>query len=69
MEFSSNLFFLIQTNCFGVFLCMKYEIEQMLTQKPDEECPFTIVNTSSTAGLKGMPEFPAYSASKHAIIG
>jgi NAD(P)-dependent dehydrogenase (short-subunit alcohol dehydrogenase family) len=30
---------------------------------------FAIVNCASTAGLHGMPEFSAYCASKHAIIG
>jgi len=48
---------------------MKYEIEQMLKQEKDPNCPFAIVNTSSTAGIRSMPEFSAYAASKHAIIG
>ncbi len=48
---------------------MKYEIQQMLKQSVPPDCPLAIVNTSSTAGKRGMPAFPAYSASKHAVIG
>lgn len=48
---------------------MKYEIEQMLKQEPMKEGMFAICNTSSTAGVKAMPEFPSYCASKHAILG
>jgi len=56
-------------NCRSVFLCMKYEIEQMLKQKPCNDCPFSIVNTSSSVGFMGFAEFPAYCASKHAVNG
>jgi NAD(P)-dependent dehydrogenase (short-subunit alcohol dehydrogenase family) len=28
-----------------------------------------IVNTASSAGIKGSPTLPAYSASKHAVVG
>ena len=28
-----------------------------------------IVNTASSAGIKGSPILPAYSASKHAVVG
>ena len=31
--------------------------------------PLHILNIASTAGIQAMPEFSAYSASKHAIIG
>jgi NAD(P)-dependent dehydrogenase (short-subunit alcohol dehydrogenase family) len=47
-----------------VFLCMKYEIQQMLTQGAG-----VIVNTSSVAGLVGRPGSGPYTASKHAVMG
>ncbi|XP_078699019.1 A-factor type gamma-butyrolactone 1'-reductase (1S-forming)-like [Branchiostoma floridae x Branchiostoma belcheri] len=75
----------VNVNLKGVWLCMKYEIAQMLKQErivSDPEkwagksdlCRFqgqrgSIVNTSSTAGLGLMPEFTPYCASKWAIIG
>lgn len=54
----------INTNLFGVWLCMKYEIKQMLEQGGG-----VIVNNSSTAGIGGFPGNAIYSASKHGIIG
>ncbi|WP_310338343.1 SDR family oxidoreductase [Rhodoferax saidenbachensis] len=51
-------------NVKGVWLCMKYQIAQMLTQGGG-----AIVNTASVAGLIGAPKMSAYSASKHAVIG
>lgn len=54
----------INLNLKGVWLCMKYEIIQMLAQKGG-----TIVNAASVAGLVGFPGMPAYSASKHGVIG
>lgn len=48
----------------GVFLCMKYEIPQMLKQGGG-----AIVNTSSVAGLVGFRRLPAYVASKFGIVG
>ncbi len=54
----------IDTNLKGVFLCMKYEIKQMLKQKYG-----VIVNTSSVGALKPVPGFSAYSASKAGLIG
>ena len=48
----------------GVWLCMKYEIIQMLEQGGG-----AIVNTSSVAGLIGAAGGPAYTASKHGVIG
>ena len=49
----------------GVFLCMKYEIRQMLTQGTGG----AIVNTASTAGLVGSHGMPAYTAAKHGVVG
>ena len=51
-------------NLKGVFLCMKYEIQQMLKQGGG-----AIVNTASDAGLLGVPQMPAYVASKHGVVG
>ena len=48
----------------GTWLCMKYEIPQMLKQGAG-----TIVNCSSIAGLVGFPNIPAYVAAKHGVIG
>ena len=48
----------------GTWLCMKYEIPQMLKQGYG-----AIVNCSSIAGLVGFPNIPAYVASKHGVIG
>jgi NAD(P)-dependent dehydrogenase (short-subunit alcohol dehydrogenase family) len=43
---------------------MKYEIPLMLTQGAG-----AIVNTSSGAGIVGFKGIPAYTASKHRVIG
>jgi len=55
---------IISTNLKGVWLCMKYQIPQMLKQGKG-----AIVNNSSVAGLIGFPGLPAYVASKHGIVG
>jgi len=51
-------------NLTGVFLCMKYEIPQMLKHGGG-----SIVNTASAAGLIGLPGGTAYVASKHGVAG
>ena len=48
----------------GVWLCMKYEIPQMLKQGGG-----AIVNTASAAGLVGVPGDSPYSAAKHGVVG
>jgi NAD(P)-dependent dehydrogenase (short-subunit alcohol dehydrogenase family) len=48
----------------GVFLCMKHQINQMLTQ----DSGGAIVNVASAAGLIGLPN-AAYTASKHGVVG
>lgn len=53
----------IAINLKGVWLCMKYEIDQMLKQGGG-----TIVNCASIAGLVGFPRIPAYCASKGGVI-
>ncbi|MFZ5653501.1 MAG: SDR family oxidoreductase [Pseudomonadota bacterium] len=55
----------IAVNLKGVWRCMKYEIEQFLRQGS----PGAIVNTSSLAGLVGVPRGSAYVAAKHGVIG
>ena len=54
----------IAVNQTGVFYCLKLEIQQMLKQ--GSGC---IINISSIAGLKGLPNNLSYVASKHAVIG
>ena len=51
-------------NLKGVWLCMKYEIAQMLKQGGG-----AIVNNASNFGVVGSVGMPAYSASKHGVIG
>jgi NAD(P)-dependent dehydrogenase (short-subunit alcohol dehydrogenase family) len=52
-------------NTKGVWLCLKYEMQQMLKQGGGG----AIVNMSSVAGLMGNAGSSAYVASKHAVIG
>ena len=54
----------MNTNLLGVWLCMKYEIQQMLSQGGG-----AIVNNASTAGVGGVPGSAIYSASKHGVLG
>jgi NAD(P)-dependent dehydrogenase (short-subunit alcohol dehydrogenase family) len=55
---------ILSTNLKGVWLCMKFEIGQMLCQGGG-----TIVNIASNFGLVGSRKMSAYSASKHGVIG
>jgi NAD(P)-dependent dehydrogenase (short-subunit alcohol dehydrogenase family) len=55
----------VAVNLRGVWLCMKYEIKQMLVQAGGG----AIVNMSSVDGLTGSPNGAAYSASKHGVDG
>jgi NAD(P)-dependent dehydrogenase (short-subunit alcohol dehydrogenase family) len=56
---------IIDTNLKSIFLCMKYEITQMLKQGGGG----AIVNTSSIAGVVGTANLSAYVASRHGIVG
>jgi len=53
----------ITTNLKGTWLCMKYEIRQMLRQGGG-----AIVNTASVVGLVGAPGLPAYCAAKGGVV-
>jgi NAD(P)-dependent dehydrogenase (short-subunit alcohol dehydrogenase family) len=55
----------IAINLKGVWLCLKYEIRQMLKQGTGG----AIVNMASVMGLVGSAGISAYSASKHGVIG
>ena len=54
----------IGVNLKGVWLCMRYEIPEILKQGKG-----AIVNCASVAGLVGFAGLPAYVASKHGIVG
>jgi NAD(P)-dependent dehydrogenase (short-subunit alcohol dehydrogenase family) len=55
----------LAVNLKGVWLCMKYELIQMLKQSSG-----TIVNTASIMGLVGSwSGTAAYNASKHGVVG
>ncbi len=53
----------ININLKGVWLCMKYEIPQMIKQGGG-----AIVNMASVAGLVGFKGLPAYCASKGGVV-
>ena len=55
---------MIGVNLKGVWLCIKYELPQMLAQGGG-----AIVNTSSVAGLVASSGTSAYTASKHGVAG
>jgi NAD(P)-dependent dehydrogenase (short-subunit alcohol dehydrogenase family) len=64
-EFTEQEFdHLMGINLKGVWLCVKYELEQMKKQGSG-----AIVNNSSIGGLKGGPSRGPYHASKHAVLG
>ena len=55
---------MIAVNLKSVWLCMRAEIRQMLTQGGG-----AIVNTGSIAGLIGLATSSAYVAAKHGVVG
>ena len=55
-------------NVRGVWLCMQAQLRAMLKSAAPEG-GYSIVNAASIAGLMGSPQLPAYSASKHAVVG
>jgi len=56
--------FTIDTYLKSVWLCMKYELIEMLKQGSG-----AIVNNSSVDGQRAFPWNPVYSAAKHGILG
>jgi NAD(P)-dependent dehydrogenase (short-subunit alcohol dehydrogenase family) len=56
---------MLAVNLTGVFMCMKYEIMQMLAQGGGG----AIVNTASIAGLVGLATSTHYVAAKHGVVG
>ncbi len=54
----------LAVNLSGVFYCMQQEIRQMLVQGGG-----AIVNVASIAGQRALANAPAYTASKHGVIG
>lgn len=54
----------LSVNLMGVWLSMKYEIRQMLSQGAGR-----IVNNSSLSGVLATPGGAFYNASKHAVLG
>lgn len=55
----------IAINLKGVWLCLKYEIQQMLKQGSGG----AIVNMASVSGLIGVAGAATYTASKHGVMG
>ncbi len=55
----------VNINLKGVWLCLKYEIRQLLKQGGGG----AIVNMASVTGMVGSAGAAAYSASKHGVIG
>lgn len=56
----------INANLRSVFLCMKYELREILK---NGKVGGAIVNNSSIGGIIGVPGRAAYHASKHGVIG
>jgi NAD(P)-dependent dehydrogenase (short-subunit alcohol dehydrogenase family) len=54
----------LAVNLKGIWLCMKYEIPEMLKTRKG-----VIINCASIAGLVGFPGLSAYVASKHGVVG
>lgn len=54
----------LDINLKGVWLCMKYQIPEVLRAGGG-----AIVNVASGNGLVGASKFPAYVASKHGVVG
>ena len=54
----------IDVNLTGAFFCMKAQIEKMLAGEGG-----SIINVASVAGAVGFATAPAYTASKHGLVG
>ena len=60
---------MLGVNLTGVFLCMKHELAQMMTQEVLGAGRGAICNTSSGAGIVPAPGQPHYTAAKHGVLG
>ena len=63
---------MMTVNVRSVFLCMKHEIGAMLDNEPTaglHHVRGSIVNIASTNSFKPQADQPAYTASKHAVLG
>ncbi|MFM2070002.1 MAG: hypothetical protein RLZZ623_265 [Actinomycetota bacterium] len=68
-ECDDNIFDrVMDVNVRSIFLCMKYEIAAMLATSADGDGA-SIVNIASTNSFRPQPNQPAYTASKHAVLG
>ena len=56
-------------NLRGVFLSMKHEVAAMLLNEARDGARGTIVNIASTNSFRPQHDQPAYTASKHAVLG
>lgn len=62
---TSNFDNVIAVNLRGTFLCLREELRRMVEQGQGG----AIVNCASVAGLIGFAGIPAYTASKHGVVG
>lgn len=60
---------MIAVNVRGVFNCMKHEITAMLGNERGDQQRGAIVNIASTNAFRPQHDQPAYTASKHAVLG
>ena len=60
---------LVRINLTSVFLCIRAELAQMLTQDILGAGRGAICNTASGAGIVPAPKHPHYTASKHGVLG
>ena len=59
----------LAVNLSGVFYCMQQELRQMTAQSGAAQGGGAIVNVASIAGVRALANAPAYTASKHGVIG
>lgn len=56
-------------NARGIFVCMKHQIRAMLASSDGATGGGSIVNIASTNSFRPQHDQPAYTASKHAVLG
>ncbi|KAL1987421.1 hypothetical protein VTN96DRAFT_3803 [Rasamsonia emersonii] len=60
---------LVDINLTGTALCCKYEMQQMIKQGNGTPGRYSIVNIASINAFRPQPNMPAYTATKHALLG